>query len=161
MTRLALSPVRVTTAEPLEPVVAVPMTAPAEPAFMVNCAPGSDGHFVGTSVVGSTRTVWYDLSSSAPCPTVSSDDCGFRLAGTTLYAGQRYRRNVMSTLDTATVAGVSAVGAGLLGAELANAGPTSAASQKAMTAMTPIAVRPREPCEVRNATIPYPDACEP
>jgi hypothetical protein len=40
--------------------------------------------------------------------------------------------------------------------DVAPAGPARAASQKATTATTPNSVRPRELCEVRNATIPYP-----
>ena len=72
---------------------------------------------------------------------------------------------VQTTEKVIGVVGVPVVGVtvGLESAvdpEVAPAGPARAASQKATTATTQNSVRPRERCDIRNATIPYPDTGE-
>jgi hypothetical protein len=49
--------VRLKTADPSVPVVAVPISTPGEPAVIVNCPPDSGEQAEGTSVAGSTRLV--------------------------------------------------------------------------------------------------------
>ena len=67
----------------------------------------------------------------------------------------------MWTLDPGSAEGEGAaaeeaVGVGPPGGSVAPTGPASAASQRTTTAATPKRMRPRERCECRNATIPYP-----